>query len=515
MKKGNLSRRAAVQQVGDVFSTRKGSVRRAAGMAAAVLLSFAAVAAPVSASSSGGLDGEFGTPIGSFPVVANDSDRFIDVASISSKRAYAVGNARSGGNGFFALTRILKNGAVDPSFGTGGTALLDIVPGTSEAARGVGVQEDGKIVISGQALSLEPGADPRDVDIYVARFNTDGSQDMTFAGGAGTLRVNLSDGALVAPAFTNYRTDQTYGLRVGRDDEIVLVSARGPDLTDRPGRFDRDFAIIRLTPDGVFDPDWDGDGIAIVDTMGAANPTDDANNTVQSLNESPRQAIVESNGRVVVASYSEGEDGRAIPRLIRFKRNGALDSSFGEGGIATVPRDFFHATGGPSAEVEFYAVAAQGSSYVVCGYGRPDSTVAVDAISARFRSNGRVSKSYGDDGAVVVDLAGQEDRCRDLEVLKDRRVILSGSANPAAVPGNIDAMLVALTKDGQRQSGFGTDGVLTIDFGGTSDSLYGVQATHHGERAIAVGFKGGGTANTSSTGSNPADDGRAVRYRIR
>lgn len=491
-------------------------MKRTIGVLAAGLLSLAPAAVAPAAHADvltdffpGALDRSFGVNgIGSVPVIANDADRFIDVAVGLRGETYAVGLARQGAEGFFALTRILPNGSADPSFGVGGSALLDIVPGNSEAARGVGVQIDGKVIVSGQARSLEPNANPADIDIYVARFNTNGTLDTSFAN-AGIRRVNLSPGAQVTP--TTFRADQTYGLEVGLDNKIVLVSTRGADFAARPGKTDSDFAIVRLTSNGALDPSWDGDGVAIVDTVGPANPTDDANGTVRSLNENPRQAIIEPNGRVVVGSYASGE-GRAKPRVLRFLPNGALDSSFGVGGIATVPDNFFHPTGGPNSVAEIYDIAPQGNSYVVCGYGTPGGGVPVDAISARFGPRGQVDQTYGTNGAVTVDLAGEEDRCRDLEVLVDGRVLLSGSGTPVGqtAPRNIDAMLVALDRNGQRVNGFGPGGVRTVDFGGDTDSLYGITRTVDVTRAIAVGFKG--TSGTGSTAANPADDGRVVRY---
>lgn len=492
-------------------------MKRTIGLLTAGLLSLAAAAAAAPTAGAdvltdffpGALDRSFGTDgIGSVPAVADDFDRYFDVAVDFGGRAYAVGNARKGTEGFFALTRILPNGTADPSFGTGGTALLDIVPGGStENARGVGLQFDGKIIVSGLAGSPEPGANPAERDIYVARFTTNGTLDTSFAN-AGTLRINLSPGAQVTP--TTFRADQTYGLTVAPDGKIIVVSARGADVIARPGRDDSDFATIRLTRNGTLDPTWDGDGIAILDTVGPANPTDDANGTTRSLIDNARQAIIEPNGRVVVGSYSSGE-GRAKPRVIRYLPNGTLDQSFGVGGIATVPSDnFFHPAGGPSSVMEVYDIAQQGSSYVVCGYGTPGAGVPVDAISARFGPTGHVDRTYGTNGAVTIDLAGEEDRCRDLEVLGDGRVLLSGSGTPVGQtsPRNIDAMLVALDRNGQRINGFGSGGVRTLDFGGNSDSVYGIARTIDTLSAIAVGFKG----NTGTPTAGVADDGRAVRY---
>ena len=56
----------------------------------------------------------------------------------------------------FAVARLTPAGALDPSFGTGGIRRIDSLPGTAPTergniARGIGIQPDGKIVISGNA----------------------------------------------------------------------------------------------------------------------------------------------------------------------------------------------------------------------------------------------------------------------------------------------------------------------------------------------------------------------------
>ena len=126
----------------------------------------------------------------------------------------------------FALMHIDANGKVDRSFGADGVASINVYAGANaEVARGVVVQKlganKGKIVISGQA---ESAADPADIDIYVVRFNANGTPDTTFGEGGSAVRtLNLSPGVV----GSTRSPDNTWGLMIQPDDKIVIEAVRG------------------------------------------------------------------------------------------------------------------------------------------------------------------------------------------------------------------------------------------------------------------------------------------------
>src|SRR5688572_3086917 len=69
--------------------------------------------------------------------------------------------------------RLVPAGGLDPVFDGNGTATLDF--GATDTARAVVVQPDGKVVVAG---SLDSGSS----NFAVARFNPDGTPDLTFSG---------------------------------------------------------------------------------------------------------------------------------------------------------------------------------------------------------------------------------------------------------------------------------------------------------------------------------------------
>ena len=134
-------------------------------------------------------------------------------------------------------------GRIDRDFGVNGAAIANVVTGpfaappagntptgTAEVARGVVVQDDGKIVVAGQA-ETPPAAgkvDSRDIDIYVARFDTEGVLDPTFGTG-GIERIDLSDGRGPANAING---DQAYGLAIKPDGKLLVFVSKGIDFAE-------------------------------------------------------------------------------------------------------------------------------------------------------------------------------------------------------------------------------------------------------------------------------------------
>jgi uncharacterized delta-60 repeat protein len=90
-----------------------------------------------------------------------------------------AGNAM--GSGVMTVTRLTPTGALDPTFGAGGTASIDF-GSLADLAAGAALQPNGKIVVAGYTQASE--------DVAVARLNANGSPDATF-GAAGKATVEF------------------------------------------------------------------------------------------------------------------------------------------------------------------------------------------------------------------------------------------------------------------------------------------------------------------------------------
>ena len=90
--------------------------------------------------------------------------------ALQGGKIVVVGN----GAGDFALARYNPNGSLDASFSGDGLQTTDL--GGDDEARGLALQDDGKIVAVGRA-----GTFP-DIDFALARYNPNGSLDTSFSG---------------------------------------------------------------------------------------------------------------------------------------------------------------------------------------------------------------------------------------------------------------------------------------------------------------------------------------------
>jgi uncharacterized delta-60 repeat protein len=228
-----------------------------------------------------------------------------------------------------ALARVLSNsyGAPDPSFSFDGV-LVEEVPGATQSfetglacslpGRPVDVCAPGsKILVSAEAQIGGVAS------IAVARFNSDGTLDRTFAKGSGDavlgpMRSSAGDGTLAAT---------TPGHRLIVDFHGRPIVGMGRD-------------VERLNPDGTPDTTFGNSGV--VGLEAGAN--------VVSLAATPQ------NGVLVLLTTPGGAE------LRRFTSTGAPDTAFGRGGTAKLS-----ATANPTAlaltdDAKIYVVGTDSSS---------------------------------------------------------------------------------------------------------------------------------------------------------
>jgi uncharacterized delta-60 repeat protein len=86
------------------------------------------------------------------PLSETQNDRFWGVAFDATDRVYAAGFSAEAGDNRMTVARYTTAGALDPTFGTAGVAVVNVTVagGTVETARGIVLQSDGKIIIAGE-----------------------------------------------------------------------------------------------------------------------------------------------------------------------------------------------------------------------------------------------------------------------------------------------------------------------------------------------------------------------------
>ena len=424
-----------------------------------------ATTAAATAASKLALDTAFGKDgIAKVALAASGHHRFMAVTGAPDGKTYAAGFVTlSGGDQAMALARIDARGALDRSFGKDGIASVNVAIGgkAAEVARAVVVQSNGKIVIAGPTEHdvAATGDAAKDTDVALVRFEADGKVDTAFGKG-GVSVVDLGAGKAVGTAFVG---DTSWGLGSLAGDKLVLFAT---SLATGAGRSDADYVLVGLTSAGALDTAFGTGGKLVVD--------------LGSSLDNPRSVIVQPDGKIVATGYSN-ISGVVQPVLIRASAAGVLDREFGKAGVATAKI--------LEGVAESYSFSPQGADYILAGYGRgADVNEKVDMIVYRFKADGTWDTAFGSKGLYRLDIAKDDDRSRNVQVLPDGRILSVGSGKKTAA--NIDAMAVLLTKDGQPDRSFGADGILISDLGGPADAWFGVTLSADRKQVILAGYKG-------------------------
>ncbi len=225
---------------------------------------------------------------------------------------------RAGAAGGF-VARLLATGALDPTFGTFGVALLPGNPVTTLA-----VAASGRILVAGSDLVALDDAGRVDLAFgsagsaglgQVSRILVQPSGRIaTISGGASVHVVGLTANGVLDPTFgTSGSSDRTL-----TTDHHVTDVAIAPDGTMAiAGEHRIDGAtfhgfVFRMLPDGVWDP-------AFTNALG----WDTRNEGAASVTIAPDHSMaVVTSGFIGVA-----------PSLARLTPDGALDDGFGDGGV--------------------------------------------------------------------------------------------------------------------------------------------------------------------------------------
>jgi uncharacterized delta-60 repeat protein len=294
---------------------------RVSSLLAAVVALLALTAAPgASASTPGELDpawGVQGLVVGDF---GTGADTLRGAIALPDGGFFLQGTHSDPAGDSLAVSRYTAAGGLDPAYGAGGQVLLahsEIVSrlnvGTLSSTAGITVS----------ALCLQPGSEKL---VGVVAYRT----DPVGPWGLGLLRLNQGgsldasldgDGvkALAVADLTpqnspvDGREELWTGLAVQSDGKAVVTATVDLAATNR------DYCVMRFTADGAPDPDFAAGGRFVKDIT---NRTEDICTAV----------TLQPDGKIVVIGRS-GMAGKGVVGALRLTPSGALDPSFGDGGL--------------------------------------------------------------------------------------------------------------------------------------------------------------------------------------
>jgi len=355
-------------------------------------------------------DGEWGVVVGIQP-----DGKIVSIGQSSDPSVYSIQRP--------TVVRYNFDGSLDTTFAVNGVAMTSY--GTGFMATSGLLQPDGKIVVVGWTMGSTG-------KVTVARFNSDGTQDPTFAGGGSTMLPEM---------YTGYTS-----AALQSDGKIVLASGENT------------WTLARLNGDGALDGSFGTGGIVTVNFGKRVSRTQLMSVAIQ---------LVTVNGttqeRIVIGGDVDG-----VAAVKRFLPTGALDTSFGSGGTATA------AFCGAVSRINRLAIDSN-NRIVAVGQMSQVSNGTGYAALARFTTNGLLDTSFGDPSSTLnstgmtgFNILGGTTNPWGLVLDTSGRLLVSSSA----YNGSRYYMATArLSAAGALDATFGNGGVVVTDFGGTTSNL--------------------------------------------
>ena len=389
----------------------------------------------------GTLDPTFGTG-GIFQAPGTASAAFALAIQSDGKIVVAGSGIASNGAGLDTLLRLNTNGTLDTTLGTGG--VFSISPKGAELVNGffgVAIQPDGKIVAAASGL----------VGVQLIRVLSNGTLDTTFGTGGLTTTITAfggigggglalqSNGDIVVVAgsrnpsvmarFTSSgQLDTTFGsggqvnlqygtptqVAIQPNGKILVTSGLSGKLVLFPFPNAQAGSITRYNSNGSVDTTFGAAGMAATVTSASA-------------------LILQSDGKIVVGGAitskvnAPGTANDVGFGIVRYNSNGSLDKAFGTGGVAVT--DF----GSTATCTGAYAVAVQSNGDIVAG-GAAGNTIEGSFISSsfglsRYTGAGQLDTTFGTGGITITTVAsGQISWVNAMAIQSDGKIVVAGNA---------------------------------------------------------------------------------------
>lgn len=301
-------------------------------------------------------------------------------------------------------------GDFDSSFGLDGKVTTSI--NKTDTVNGVAVQSDGKIVAAGVSID-----DALNNYLVVARYKTDGEMDGTF-GTAGIALTGIG------------KTDFVADVAIQPDGKIVVGGYARPSTHDN-------FVVVRLDSLGTPDATFGTNGVVMIDFGGTGDRA--------------YAVAVQPDGKIVVAGDSNGD--LAVARL---KTDGTPDNGFDtDGRVVTHLSD--------ENDVARAVLIQPDGMILVAGYAQIRENPIEPSIKqfalARYDSLGSLDGSFGDGGKFFSSFSEQS-LAQGIALQPDGKILMTGYRGT-------DIALMRLLAGGIPDNSFGTNGVVTSDFGPT------------------------------------------------
>jgi uncharacterized delta-60 repeat protein len=257
------------------------------------------------------------------------------------------------------------------------------------------------------------------------------------------------------------------------------------------GGINNEFALVRYNADGSLDTTFGNNGVVVT-------AIDSSTSYLYGLAIEPIVINGEAEYDIVAAGTALGSSGEGFA-VARYLPNGALDATFGSGGIVfTTMRNNSLAAS---------AVAIQGSQIYVAGAaGSANGAKFTEFALARYNANGTLDTNFGPshNGIVVTPqfVRNQGDSATALAIQSDGKIVLAGTTFGSAS----QMAVVRYTPTGVLDKSFNGSGIVKglAPVGSTYAYAWGVLVQSNGAIVVA-GYSTPGATLARLTSSGQLD----------
>ncbi len=221
--------------------------------------------------------------------------------------------------------------------------------------------------------------------------------------------------------------------------KVVLAGGASNESGDED-----DFAVLRYNADGQLDTGF-GTGGKVTTHFGLTDR----------YSEVAEAVVIQPDGRVIAAGWTEPSSYTRIFALARYLPNGELDESFGDDGRVTT------SINGRDDRIMDIALQADGR-IVVTGWTRHASEDQFDVVTARYLANGELDESFAEDGIAITPIGESDEGGNGVAIQRDGRIVVAGSTCNSldcdVDNGNMDFAFVRYNTDGSLDEDFNDDG---------------------------------------------------------
>lgn len=350
----------------------------------------------------------------------------------------------------FLLLRYKSNGDLDSSFGTNGIVQSDLQTGSDDAAFGIDLQSDGKIVLAGYS---DNGSNK---NAAIVRYKSNGKVDSSF----GTNGIVLSD-------YDNGKQDELMVVKVHALSGKIIVGGSSiiSSTVSKP-------VVARYLSNGTIDSSFNTTGIRLL--------------WITSLDYqylySVEDLVVQANGKISAVGWRDfpGMSWESDYWACRINSDGSMDNTFSSDGVSVY-------NGGFNGHDRAFSMLLKSNNNFLMAGGGYLTTLRYDFTIAEISANGsKGGFSAGVDwGGLLDDVAFglAEDMNGDY--------ILAGSSGTSSSKA---FALCRIKSTGGLDSGFAVNGKTTTTFGSNAMSECFDVLVQSDNKILAIGYTGNNIA---------------------